>query len=48
MKAEAPKKAFKPEIGINYGQEDLDRFFSKLNPKKDQAQKGDKTAAARD
>jgi hypothetical protein len=27
MKAEAPKKAFKPEIGANFDQDDINKFF---------------------
>ena len=43
MKANAPKKAPKIELGINYDQIDLDKFFRKLYPIKNQLSKGDKT-----
>jgi len=47
MKAEAPKKAFKPVISVNYGQEEINRFFAKLITKKDKIQKENKTAGVK-
>ena len=47
MKADAPQRTHKIELGNNYDQADLTRFFKKLYPIKNQTSKGDKTADAK-
>ena len=48
IKANAPKKAPKIELGINYNKDDLTQFFKKLYPIKNQALKEEKTADSKE
>ena len=43
MKAEAPRRAHKVELGNNFDQIDINQFFEKLYPDKNQASKKEMT-----
>ena len=47
MKAEAPRRAHKVELGNNFDKNDINRFFRKLCPDKNQASKEERTADAK-